>query len=276
MHRQTTDNVRIHTKQWRGYYALITPFLLLFLSSKSTPDERLLVINELILLRPDDKEYKLKKLKIAGDNYSQNKEYKNAVSAYSSYLELEDDSSISKKLKLNLKIAFEVYFNNRDYTNLYILGKSNSEHFRTSFKMRYYYAQACYYAKDYKLSLQNYRWLIDNWDNNQKHINWNDAMLKLEKLYTYNYNFDESLKLNRKIYRDTKNEAALDSYLINLRVKHLILIADAFSAFLINSKSRNKIKQLSSNIPKPSLVCINSIYLQNTKTGNISQIINRV
>jgi hypothetical protein len=255
------------------YRDMKTDLLVNSLSSKSTPDERLLVINELILLQPDDKEYKLKKLKIAGDNYSQNKEYKNAVSAYSGYLELEDDSSISEMLKLNLEIAFEVYFNNRDYTNLYILGKSNSEHFRTSFKMRYYYAQACYFAKDYKLSLQNYRWLIDNWDNNQKHLNWNDAMLKLEKLYTYNYNFDESLKLNRKIYRDTKNEAALDSYLINLRVKHLILIADAFSAFLINSKSRNKIKQLSSNIPKPSLVCINSIYLQNTKTGNISQII---
>ncbi len=255
------------------YRDIKTDLLVNSLSSKSTSDERLLIINELILLQPDDKDYKLKKLKIAGDNYSQNKEYKNAVSAYSSYLELEDDSSISKKLKLNLEIAFGVYYNKRDYTNLYILGKSNSEHFRTSFKMRYYYAQACYYEKDYKLSLQNYSWLIDNWDNNQKYLNWNNAMLKLEKLYTYNYKFDESLKLTRKIYRDTRNEAALDSYLKNLRFKHLILIADAFPAFLINSKSRNNIKLLSSSIPKPSLECIKSIYLKNTKTGNITQII---
>ncbi len=244
------------------------------LLTKTIPEDRIVILDKLISLSPNNKEYKLEKYIIKGDLYSENKKYENALENYSSYLKLDkENKEILNKSKQTFNSAFEKYFNENDFASIYNLGKGYNDYYRSSFELRYYYYLACYIEKDYKMSLQGFNWLVDNWDNNQSYIKWNDAFIILEKLYSYNYQFDKAMKLNKRLYRDTISEETLDSYLKYLRLKHLIMISDAFPVFTQNMNSISNIKLLFAHIPKAYPSFINGYYLHNKSNGKINMIV---
>ncbi len=106
-------------------------------------------------------------------------------------------------------------------------------------------AKASLNLNDHQLALSNYKWLMNNWEVQQK-LRWNDAMWELQMLFSRNLQFDNAISANQRLYRETGDDKAIFFTVLNARAMYCIPITQAYK--LAYSSFGNNISNFTLNM----------------------------
>lgn len=197
------------------------------INSKSVNTNKLIATNkDRLELDPENRKYQLTNLKLKASIQEENNQLIKSLGYYHVYLNISREKWVEVKLRKNLSEVIKSSYNNKQYNVAYKTGKEYFGYLKNDFILRYYYAYSCNEVKDYYISIINYEWLINNWDNKQTVVTWDEAFRSIENLYTQTFNFEKAMDLNQRYYRQTTDYPLLNAYLKNVRLSYLKPVID--------------------------------------------------
>lgn len=131
--------------------------------------------------------------------------------------------SAAQKSRLEQRVAGQIrgliqqQYGAEDYRGAHRLCRRYSEYTSDNFEMTYYCGRSADEAGAEGAAMNDYGWLVQNWDENQSLANWEEMTGRLEELYFLNGRFRAAYELARRQARRNPSPKAILSSLISAR-----------------------------------------------------------
>lgn len=108
-------------------------------------------------------------------------------------------SSVSRQLIRNMTQLLRATVKQGRYSRAHRYCRSYSRYTDRTFALNYYCATAANGSQSYTDAIASYEWLLDNWDDGQTLIEWNEAADQLNALYLLTTRFDRAFELSKRL-----------------------------------------------------------------------------
>jgi len=221
-------------------YRLLNEQYMSISQSKETLDQRAKIKYRMVELYTNSIDDRIDYDNLLGESLYEKHEYWKSVDYLAKSYALRKNSKILTSLHNSLRTAFIQDNEDKNLTATYQGGKAHLQFFTDDFELRYLFAKACLSQRDFNYALDQFKWMILNWDNTQKYLRWQDAFDQLQQLYSATFQFWDAFRLNQRIYRQQGVDATLVDAVKDLRAQYYMGIISMLSTYgqrIVNSTS---------------------------------------
>lgn len=154
-----------------------------------------------------------------------------AIAEYDKACSLNTDEQVISKTKTLLLKACEEDFKATRYLNIIDNTPKYKSYFTQQFRQNYILAEAYRRTDNYRESEIQYKWLIDNWTD-QNYLDWFAAFENYQNILSMNYKFDAAIELNQRIFNKNKDKHSVELSLFYSRAKLCKPIIDIFPSLI--------------------------------------------
>jgi hypothetical protein len=190
--------------------------------SDSTLKERMSVVEQIMTVAPEKKEYNLQWCLLNGRQTFLNDEFWISSDWYAKNYAESHDPAIENTLSTVVQKAVMNSYQRASWKELFKEGKTYSAYILPSFDLRYMFAVACRMNNDYQASAIHYEWLVFHWNNAQNLVTWESLFQQLQQSYSAVLRFDDAFRLNQRVFRQKEDVNALFEALKNIRARFLL------------------------------------------------------
>lgn len=182
-------------------------------------------------LYPHDTAYLAETQMLRGDLLVGRADFWGAARSYERCQQLRPDKQVDKKLIETIRQGMLRDDQDHNYKRMYVQGKTFTRHFSADVQMRYLFARCCNMTGDFSLALENYEWLVVNWNGGQGIVTWDGLFQELQQMYSSTLRFDEAYRLDQRVFRQREDNMILFQAVRNLRARYLMPVASVFPLF---------------------------------------------
>ena len=183
-------------------------------NQRTAYDARVVVYNEYLNLNPSNNDVRFDYNVCLGDRDTAEDLLESSLKNYRAAFGIRNNSEIWNKLHANLSKVADEYYASGDIKNTHHILNEYFEYAESTFKLRYYLADASKSLNKYSQAIDNYKWLTDNWELTS-FIEWNDLLNILLDLYS-------SSMRHKEAYHLLKRMIINDELLTKYDYKHII------------------------------------------------------
>lgn len=183
-------------------------------------------------------------------------------------LRAQDGGRVSGYLTNVTSRLLSVYVGGEDYSSAHRICRGYSSIARRTFAMRYYCGRSAKEVQAYSAAIEAFRYMLDNWDEDQTYITWDETATSLQTLYLRTTRFSEGFELSKRLVLREVTIPNMHTSLIAARGKFLVPFAEMGGTLfdgVASDKSIGHTKTEIERITFPSFV--QSIYIM-SQEGN--------
>lgn len=149
------------------------------------------------------------KIASAVDQWSRHVQRRGSASMLSEFIQLVSSSQsnvpsskrgrVDRQLVGNATRLLRATVEREDYSRAHRYCRAYSRYTDRTFEQNYYCATASENAKEYTDAVASYEWLLNNWEDDQSFIQWDETATTLNVLYLRTTRFDRSFELSKRL-----------------------------------------------------------------------------
>lgn len=160
------------------------------------------------------------------------------------YVNPDTKSQFKRRIGTRIRALIEQEFQGGNFQEAYALCRKNTDFVADNFESRYYCGSSAEEIGVSSVVMESYRWLIQNWRDDQSLTTWSEIASPLEDLYFLNGRFQAAYRLaRRRARRDPSPEAILSS-LVSIRGQFLSPVLQAGAIFYGNQPSQSALSHV--------------------------------